>query len=130
MTSDHAVGGAFDFPDGMRIFYSKAIPKETLYLMPEPIGEFSTGPIVWQRDPWPEPPRSFKEPYLSERQKALGFLADLLDDTYTALGWDPEEWREAKHREASRWDTMRYMAHERMALSVMRPGDLGWIVTP
>lgn len=109
--------------DNLQIFYSDAIPKETLYLMPQP-GEFYAGPILFQRDPWPEPPRAYEQPYIDERAKALGFLGDYLDKTYEALGWDPEEWREAKHRENQQWDTMRYQAHARMALSIDRPGDI------
>lgn len=111
----------------LRIVYDEAIPSGVVYLMPEPT-EVSVGPIMFRRDPWGPAPYRLDPDYAEQRDLALDHLADLLDEMCESFGMDPEEvWREPRWWEQARHDQMRFMAHERVALSVLKP-DWGVIV--
>lgn len=114
----------------MRVYYSKAIPKGTLYLMPDPSTFFSVGPTLFRKDPWTAPAYHLDPEYAEQRHRALDHLSDLLDGMCEAFGMSPDEvWREPKWREQWVHDEVRFMAHERLALSVVRPGDYAKVVT-
>ena len=111
-----------------RIYYSEAIPRERVYLMPDPA--FDIGPILFRRDPWGPPTYPLAEEYRPQRDRGLGYVADLLDGLCERWGLDPETvWREPKWREQSRWNEMSFMVTERLALSVLRPGAAFKVVT-
>ena len=107
----------------MRVFYSDAVPKEVLYLMPEP-RSVEVGPILFQRDPWPKPTYALRPEYAMEREKGLDHLADLLDRMCEDLGMSPEAaWRDPKWDEQTRMDQVRFQTHLRLALDIHRPDD-------
>jgi hypothetical protein len=109
------------------IIRSPWLPEGTALLVPKE--SFFTGaltsPLLWYRDPWPPAPRHFTDVAKRERDKGLEFLADLLDGMCRDLGMDPDEvWRGPKQREQDLWMAqMRYIAHERVALTINNPSD-------
>lgn len=84
------------------------------------------GPIRWRRDPWPG--SSLPEPAATERRRALDHLAGLLDawceaTTVHGVPLDPDRvWRDPKIA-ASDHGTLRYVADQRLVLTVARPQD-------
>jgi hypothetical protein len=116
---------------GVDVVQSRVVPKGTFLLVPRvdpQLGLTSFG-IVFRRDPWPRPPLSLSPHAIGERQRALDFLADLLDQTWLELGLDPETWRAERERE-DRSDYLRFAAEERIALSVINPATVGRVITP
>ena len=111
-----------DALEGVEVIESPFIPPNVMYLAPK-----GFGPLAEERkfsiglDVWPPAPYWYSADATRERRRALGHLSDQLDDLCARWGIDPEVWRKPARRRLADRDQLRYMAEERLALSVVNP---------
>lgn len=120
------------------IVQSPVVPEGTAYVVAHRPGltdVYSVGSVLFQQNPWPEAPAGMPDYAARERDRALDFLAGLLDDwcastTVNGVPLDPEDvWRGPKIHEA-RWlrDRIRFDATMTLAMPVIRPESFAVIV--
>lgn len=121
-----------DVPLGLQSFHmirDPMIPPGTFILMPDGMMPI-VGPgekIEWSPYPWDPSPLGWSEEAKYARMGALDHLSGLLDDLCEACGISPSYWRTARERE--REDALHvWLASERTAMAVYRPGDIVHIV--
>lgn len=109
--------------DDVQVHYSEVVPAGVFYLMPRLSSAYPDS-IRFEPDPWPSTPLTFTDYAERERDRGLRWLADRLDDLCETWGMDPQKvWRDPKHSEQRRDGHIRFMVHERVALSVVRPDE-------